>query len=121
MGKKIVAPEVTNMAEKKEEIIKTLVINCCDCGRTFSVPPSEQKFFKSRQLEMPKRCAGCREKRKRFEEKVCVDCGATFALRDTEKAFYENAGLAAPQRCHSCREIKRERNVEVQEASCTEN
>ena len=37
---------------------------CLDCGRDFEITPSEQKFFTSKELELPKRCLPCRRKRK---------------------------------------------------------
>src|SRR3989338_362645 len=37
---------------------------CVDCKRTFLFEEGEQKFFKMRGLTPPKRCPGCRMKRK---------------------------------------------------------
>lgn len=38
--------------------------NCRDCGEPFFMYKSEVEFFESKNLPLPKRCKGCREKRK---------------------------------------------------------
>lgn len=40
------------------------VINCADCRTDFTFTESEATFFASKGLTKPKRCKGCREKRK---------------------------------------------------------
>ena len=36
--------------------------NCKDCGKVFELSDSEIQFYKSKNLELPKRCSSCREK-----------------------------------------------------------
>jgi hypothetical protein len=38
---------------------------CVDCGRTFDLSYDEQRFFKERGLDLPKRCKTCRSRRRR--------------------------------------------------------
>ena len=45
----------------KNEVIERI---CIDCRRKFLIYPNAQDFFKSRGLELPKRCRACREKKK---------------------------------------------------------
>lgn len=45
----------------KNEVIERI---CIDCGRKFPIYPDAQAFFKSCELELPKRCRACREKKK---------------------------------------------------------
>lgn len=100
---------------EEHQVLKTKVVNCCDCGTAFSIPPAEQKFYIKKGYELPKRCPKCRKKREQKEEHICIDCGATFTIRLTEKEFFEKNGLHIPQRCPECREIKRKRNAEQDE------
>ena len=37
---------------------------CADCRSTFLFESGEQRFYKMRGLTPPKRCSGCRSKRK---------------------------------------------------------
>lgn len=101
---------VETPAEPEKKVLKTLVVNCCDCGTTFSIPPAEQKFYMKKGFELPKRCNKCRQKRMQIEEYDCVDCGATFEIKLTEREFYEKNGLHVPCRCPECRKIKRARS-----------
>lgn len=41
-----------------------LVMICKDCGKEYAVTASEQSFYESRELALPKRCADCRKARK---------------------------------------------------------
>ena len=49
------------MSNMKNEVIERI---CIDCRRKFLIYPNAQDFFKSRGLELPKRCRACREKKK---------------------------------------------------------
>lgn len=42
-------------------VLKDLGIQCMCCGKTFTFPPGEQKWYKQRGFCPPKRCSGCRE------------------------------------------------------------
>ena len=37
------------------------VIECLKCGRSFTWSSGEQRYFRERGLERPKRCPACRE------------------------------------------------------------
>ena len=39
-------------------------MDCVDCGDGFLFSKGEQKFYQAQELEVPKRCPECREKRK---------------------------------------------------------
>ena len=39
-------------------------MDCVECGEGFLFSVGEQKFFRTQELEVPKRCPKCREKRK---------------------------------------------------------
>lgn len=96
------------------EVLKTITVNCCDCGRTFSVNPAEQNFFKRKGLNLPKRCPECREKRKKVETCICVDCGAEFTITRVNLEYFKRNGMHAPKRCEECRKNKREHNEELE-------
>ena len=40
------------------------IVECVDCGQTFLLGASEQRFYRERGLELPKRCKDCRSKRR---------------------------------------------------------
>lgn len=48
------------MENEKQEIKR----NCLDCGKEYSITVSEQDFYESKGLALPKRCAECRKARK---------------------------------------------------------
>lgn len=48
------------MENEKQEIKR----NCISCGKEYSVTISEQNFYESKGLALPKRCAECRKARK---------------------------------------------------------
>lgn len=37
---------------------------CLSCGETFTITESEVRFYESKELALPKRCAACRKARK---------------------------------------------------------
>lgn len=41
---------------------------CKQCGKEFELPESEISFYKSKGLELPKRCKSCREKNKGYSD-----------------------------------------------------
>lgn len=45
---------------EKQDLVQT----CKDCGKEFVVTVSEQEFYASKELVLPKRCADCRKARK---------------------------------------------------------
>ena len=50
------------MSEEAKDIQAT----CAEkkCGKPFTIPAGEQRFFNERQLPLPKRCPSCRAARK---------------------------------------------------------
>lgn len=53
-----------------------IIRNCIDCGEDFTITIKEQRYFKSLNYDLPKRCKACRNKRG-LERK---------AIRDAEEA-----------------------------------
>jgi hypothetical protein len=51
-----------------EADFKDLQIRCKDCEQYFEHTAGAQKFFADRGLEQPKRCARCREARRRWKD-----------------------------------------------------
>ncbi|MDE7268496.1 MAG: zinc-ribbon domain containing protein [Lachnospiraceae bacterium] len=43
---------------------------CKQCGKEFELPESEISFYKSKGLELPKRCKSCREKNKGYSSQT---------------------------------------------------
>lgn len=41
-----------------------LVLTCKECGNEFTITVSEQEFYESKGLALPKRCHDCRKARK---------------------------------------------------------
>ena len=39
-------------------------LTCADCGREFSFSAEEQRFFRERGFDPPKRCKECRQAKK---------------------------------------------------------
>lgn len=48
---------------------KVLKQKCVSCGKQFILTDSEIAFFESKNLNLPKRCEACREKRKEIEKR----------------------------------------------------
>lgn len=44
-----------------EKVIRRKIFTCRNCGKLFSVSPEQQRFYKSKNLEIPKRCEECRK------------------------------------------------------------
>ncbi len=40
------------------------LLHCLDCGADFTFTVGEQLYFASKKLSVPKRCPGCRRKRR---------------------------------------------------------
>lgn len=81
---------------------------CVDCNKPFSIPPAEQKYFDEKEMEYPKRCSECREKRKKMVKFTCIDCGKDFYLSETNVEFFKKNGLFIPKRCPDCINDKKE-------------
>lgn len=48
------------MSEQEPE---TELLRCKDCGAEFPLTPSEQRWFREREMHQPKRCRSCRQAR----------------------------------------------------------
>jgi len=85
-------------------------IQCADCGNTFTFSAEDQEFFASKgYTNEPKRCAPCRQARKRDRQgsgsygysprqmfpAVCAECG-----KDTEVPFEPRGDK--PVYCSDC-------------------
>ncbi|MBM7604856.1 superfamily II DNA helicase RecQ [Metabacillus crassostreae] len=65
-----------NMKDRKKSIDEALkgappedlLLKCWECGDRFTFSIGEQKFYKQRRFELPKRCTSCREQR--YEEYI---------------------------------------------------
>ena len=45
--------------------MKDVKITCKDCGKEFTVSEQEQKWYKDRDFDLPKRCPECRKAKRR--------------------------------------------------------
>ena len=64
-----------------------LVQICKDCGKEFTITASEQEFYESKELALPKRCADCRKARKmqtQDEAKIQKQEKPTHSMRNLE-------------------------------------
>lgn len=59
--------------------------NCKQCGKTFEISESEIAFFKSKNLNIPKRCKECREKNKKDNSTKEIDAKKVYSI--VEKAI----------------------------------
>ena len=98
------------MKQPPAEVIKPMDITCISCGEVFTMYPAEQKLYKARGYELPKRCPKCRAEKHSVTKAVCVDCGAEFDIRNAEMEYFKANNLQMPKRCPQCRSFKRERN-----------
>jgi DNA-directed RNA polymerase subunit RPC12/RpoP len=51
---------------------------CKDCGEPFSMEKKEIEFYENKGWEQPKRCPGCRKKRREYR----VNCLGVIDPRD---------------------------------------
>lgn len=53
----------------------TITRTCVDCGKEFTISVGEQNFYLSHNLQLPKRCKSCRQKRRsnRVEKNVAAE------------------------------------------------
>ena len=67
---------------EKEELTQV----CKDCGNEFVITVSEQKFYESKELALPKRCEACRKARKLQNQEVVKEEKPKMSLDDMMKA-----------------------------------
>ena len=88
--------------------MKTIIKNCRECGKTFSIDENMQKKLKDLKLDLPARCHKCREKKRIVHTvKQCRDCKETFVISQLDAEWYENKGYVLPGRCPACRMKRR--------------
>jgi CxxC-x17-CxxC domain-containing protein len=96
--------------------LKDKMLQCVDCGSTFTFTVRDQEFYLERGFSEPKRCPACRAARKsgqqggersnrparQMYDVVCADCGAPtqvpFKPRDDRPVY-----------CKDCYEQRRYR------------
>lgn len=70
---------------------------CTDCGKSFAVSPKEQKWYRDKGWELPKRCKSCREQRRilrerKEQERLLSMCGHVelnaVKCEDPRRALY---------------------------------
>ena len=49
--------------------MKDVKITCKDCGKEFTVLEQEQKWYKDRDFDLPKRCPDCRQAKRSNRKK----------------------------------------------------
>lgn len=49
--------------------MKDVKITCKDCGKEFAVLEQEQKWYKDRDFDLPKRCPDCRKAKRSNRKK----------------------------------------------------
>jgi len=82
------------------------ILECVDCGKSFTFSAAEQEFYASKGFENdPKRCPECRQSRKQERSQgyrrpremhvaICAECGAEcevpFEPRDGRPVYCSN-------------------------------
>ena len=67
--------------------------SCVSCGRQFTLTDKEIEFFKNKNLNLPKRCKECREKRNEKENRAKKN----FLINLKEKIQTNNSNLVKVQ------------------------
>ena len=82
------------------------IIICIDCGDRFTFSNGERRYFDSKQLSIPKRCPGCRVKRKTsLVPEVKRECSNCYHLLPTKLcAVLEISDMEASGFCNDWRE-----------------
>lgn len=63
-------------SEVPKKIYEPIILICKECGKEFTVTQEEQKYFKSMNYELPKRCIDCRQLRKAARKAVEIEVKA---------------------------------------------
>ncbi|MEN1969070.1 zinc-ribbon domain-containing protein [Lentibacillus sp. N15] len=71
-GKQVDRSEALERQKELDELLQgsaphDLWLKCWECGERFPFTSGEQKFFKEKGFQLPKRCPSCRQERK-FEQ-----------------------------------------------------
>lgn len=67
---------------EKQELVQV----CKDCGNEFTITVSEQNFYESKELALPKRCENCRKARKAANTSTPVEEKPKQSLEDMMRA-----------------------------------
>lgn len=54
--------------KQKKKTVMDQEIKCCDCGEIFEMSVGEIQWFHEMNYDLPRRCKGCRLKKKRRNE-----------------------------------------------------
>ena len=84
---------------------------CKRCGKSFIIPPYEQKLDDVKGFDLPLRCPECRELMRKKIAITCVDCNNVFTITQGKKEAMEAKGLIIPKRCPVCIKFKKEANA----------
>lgn len=113
MATKKVVNEFRNIMDNPPEMeLEPISIICSNCGDEFIISPAEQKFYKAKGFELPKKCKECRNQKFVKKTIVCVDCGKQFEFDGLSEQYYKSHGLEIPKRCKQCRNFKKLRRSE---------
>jgi hypothetical protein len=82
---------------------------CVDCHSTFVVSTEESDWFLGRGLNLPRRCADCRDALRDAPSttETCKDCCGSFEITAREARTFAAKGLSLPRRCKACRAARR--------------
>lgn len=67
---------------EKQELVQV----CKECGNEFTITVSEQNFYESKELALPKRCENCRKARKAANTATKVEEKPKQSLEDMMRA-----------------------------------
>lgn len=85
---------------------------CKECGKEFTITPTEQKRLHALQFELPKRCLSCRQKRKKERDEKAAAEQALIEAEERKKKWEEDEKklsellLHIPYRCLSAADLK---------------
>lgn len=54
--------------ERDDDMYEDMMINCTDCGQSFTWTAGEQQFYSDRALSVPRRCKACRAARRKARD-----------------------------------------------------
>lgn len=103
--------KVENVFSESVKTYEPIEKVCKRCGKSFVIPPYEQKLDDEKGFDLPIRCAECREEMRKKIELTCIDCNKVFTITQGKKEAMEAKGLIIPKRCPVCIKFKKEANA----------
>lgn len=103
--------KVENVFSKPVKTYEPIEKVCKRCGKSFIIPPYEQKLDDEKGFDLPLRCPECRELMRKKIAITCVDCNNVFTITQGKKEAMEAKGLIIPKRCPVCIKFKKEANA----------